>query len=667
MANLFCFRWFLLLFWGSFPLATSLNFSFNFTGSQGIEDANNLYLNGSISPTNAGLQLTTNSRTDNVNYAAGRALYRDPLRLWDSVSGDLTSFTTHFSFKIFKFPDINSTGDGIAFFLAPKYESPIPDNSGGEDLGLFNGSAHQVVAVEFDSFSNYFDPPGRYDHIGIDVYSVKSIAFANLVNFSITNASNILLGTVTYDGDSMNLTVLLSYTSVYPSVDGRSWNTSTVIDLRKYLPEEVVFGFSATTGASAEAHVILSWDFNSTELQTRSPAPAPETHGSRLLLGVVIGVGIILCAIGLVWFGLWQWRTRRRRGADDDLLSMDILFDQGRGPRSFSFQELLNATSNFAEQGKLGEGGFGAVYRGVLPDMNSLQVAIKKISKGSMQGKKEYMSEVTLFSQLRHRNLVQLIGYCHEDGEFLLVYQYMPNGSLDKHLYDPNRLLGWPERHKIAVGLASALLYLHDEWEKCVVHRDIKPSNVMLDQEFNAKLGDFGLARLVDHHFTGVTTVLAGTKGYLGPEYEKTGKARKESDVYSFGVVALELACGRKPINYAEPPNKINLIEWVRELYERGACLEAADQRLNNEFDERLMERLMVVGLWCTHQDHKLRPSIRRAIGVLSFDAPLPDLLPLLNMPRQEGYASSSSGGFSMTSGGASLNSISASSNFSVR
>ena len=189
---------------------------------------------------------------------------------------------------------------------------------------------------------------------------------------------------------------------------------------------------------------------------------------------------------------------------------MDEDFEKGTGPRKFSFDELALATSNFAEEEKLGEGGFGGVYRGFLRELNSY-VAVKRVSRGSKQGMKEYASEVTIISRLRHRNLVRLMGWCHKKGELLLVYEFMPNGNLSSCLLEEKTLLTWAMRYKIALGLASSLLYLHEQWEQCVVHRDIKSSNVMLDSDFNAKLGDFGLARLVDHGKGSQTTVLAGT------------------------------------------------------------------------------------------------------------------------------------------------------------
>ncbi|KAG5581131.1 hypothetical protein H5410_051758, partial [Solanum commersonii] len=255
----------------------------------------------------------------------------------------------------------------------------------------------------------------------------------------------------------------------------------------------------------------------------------------------------------------------------------------------------------------LGQGGFRGVYKGYLRESDSY-IAVKRISRESKQGIKEYASEVRIISRLRHKHLVQLIGWCHQKRELLLVYEFMPNGSLDHHLFKVKSHLTWPIRFKIAQGLASALFYLHEEWEQCVVHKDIKSSNIMLDSNFNAKLGDFGLARLVDHDKGSQTTVLAGTMGYMAPECVTTGKASKETDVYSFGVVA-----------------------------------EAVDPRLSSEFNEEEVEHLLIVGLWCAHPDNKCRPSIRQAIQVVNFEAPLPTLLPNMPVPTYCSYGSTTS------------------------
>lgn len=174
--------------------------------------------------------------------------------------------------------------------------------------------------------------------------------------------------------------------------------------------------------------------------------------------------------------------------------------------------------------------------------------------------------------------------------------------------------------------LAKAVLYLHEEWEQCVLHRDIKSSNVMLDLSFNAKLGDFGLARLVDHEKGSQTTILAGTVGYIAPEYCTTGKARKESDIYSFGVVLLELASGRKPIDLNAKEGQITIFEWVWELYRLGKLLKVVDSKLGGAFDEEQMEHLVIVGLWCANPNYTSRPSVRQVIQVLKFETPLPVL-----------------------------------------
>ncbi|KAF2320634.1 hypothetical protein GH714_029290 [Hevea brasiliensis] len=284
-------------------------------------------------------------------------------------------------------------------------------------------------------------------------------------------------------------------------------------------------------------------------------------------------------------------------------------FRSERGPRKFSHKELADAT-NFSEGEMLGERGFGAVHRGFLKELNSYD-SVKRVSKRSKQGVKEFAAEVKIISRLRHRNLVKLIGWCHEK-ELLLAYEFLPNGSLDSHLFYGKSLLKWEVRYRIAQGLASALLNLHEDGDECVLHGDIKSSNIMLDSDFNAKAWDFGLARLVDHAKGFQTTVLAGTMGYMSHECLNSGKASKESDIYSFRVVALEIACGRRVVEPRLQENQTRIVEWVWELYGIGKTLEAADPKLCEDFDEQEMERLMIVGLWCVHPDCTFRPLIRQ-------------------------------------------------------
>ncbi|XP_057980507.1 L-type lectin-domain containing receptor kinase IX.1-like [Malania oleifera] len=612
------FIFFLLL------ISQAKSVSFNFTSFQ--PNTQNIDYQGDAFPSNGVIQVTKNQRDENLTGSVGRASYSEPVRLWDASTGRLTDFTTHFSF-IIRAVDLSLFGDGLSFFLAP-FDSDIPLNSSGGYLALFsaesafNASRNQIVAVEFDSFQNSWDPSPN--HVGIDINSIVSVANvtwkSSMKNGSVANAW------VSYNSTTQNLSVFLTYAN--NPVFSRNSSLSYIVDLRKVLPEVVRVGFSASTGLWVEIHNILSWDFSST-LEIGDGDGKKKTG---LVVGLVLGIGVFTCGLGLFWFVRWRKRANEREEDMTFDVSMDDEFEKGTGPKRFTYRELSHATKNFVEEGKLGEGGFGGVYKGVLSDSGA-EVAVKRVSRGSKQGKKEYISEVKIISRLRHRNLVQLIGWCHEQGEFLLIYEFMPNGSLDSHLFGGKSMLTWTVRYKIALGLASALLYLHEEWEQCVVHRDIKSSNVMLDSNFNAKLGDFGLARFADHQLGLQTTVLAGTMGYLAPECVTTGKASKESDVYSFGVVALEISCGRRPVEPTAEPNRVRLVEWVWGLYGKGQLLEAADAKMGIEFDEQQIECLMVVGLWCCHPDHTLRPSIRQVINVLNFEAPLPNLPSKLPVP----------------------------------
>ncbi|CAN6329798.1 unnamed protein product [Urochloa humidicola] len=366
---------------------------------------------------------------------------------------------------------------------------------------------------------------------------------------------------------------------------------------------------------------------------TLPPAPAPvllapgissSSSKNQIVIGVSVGSVLIFTFIGFSIWVLLRWRRRKEAKLHEETRAMEDEFERGTGPKRFRYGELAIATDNFSDSQKLGEGGFGSVYRGFLKEMN-LHVAIKRVSKGSTQGRKEYASEVKTISRLRHRNLVQLIGWCHGRGDLLLVYELMPNGSLDKHLYSADNILLWPLRYKIVLEIASAILYLHQEWEQCVLHRDIKPSNVMLDASFNAKLGDFGLARLIDHTRGSYTTVPAGTLGYMDPNCRGRGGATIQSDIYSFGVILLEIACGRSPAVVVDEA-VIHLAWHVSDLHSQGRVLAAADPRLNGEFNAREMECVLVAGLWCTLDDRRWRPAIRQVLGLLRFELPLPRL-----------------------------------------
>ncbi|MFS7920638.1 putative protein kinase RLK-Pelle-L-LEC family [Helianthus anomalus] len=607
----------------SIPYITSLSFNFTFTGPRSRNPEIVIERNGSYISKD-GIHLTEDRIDVNQSQKTGRVTYIRELLLWDNKA-NVSSFSTRFTFVI----DSNRSaeyGYGLTFFLAQNNSELIPRGSMGLPMTP-SGSTNRprFVAVEFDTFWDIWDPNDTSntpmgDHVGLNINSLESVKSQKW--FSNVTGGRVCEAWIRYDSGSNNFNV--SFTGYENNRVVRQDGFTHNVDLSNELPDRVIFGFSAATGPLFQKNILRSWSFDSWYLD---PNPDPE-DGKKNRVGLIVGLSVTVPFVVILFVVLWRWkRTKSREDEDEGELDIEMNkdFEMGSGPKRFSYHELEESTGGFALQEKLGEGGFGGVYRGFLRESRTY-IAVKRMSKTSKQGIKQYASEVRIISRLRHKNLVQLIGWCHEKRELLLVYEYMENRSLDTHLFKLKSLLAWGTRYKIAHGLASALLYLHEEWEQCVLHRDIKPSNVMLDSNFNAKLGDFGLAKLVDHDKGVQTTMLAGTLGYMAPECVVTGKASKESDVFSFGVVALEIACGRKPIDYNAQESQQRLVEWVWELYGTGKLLNAVDPRLGSDFEEEEIKQLMIIGLWCQHPDSKLRPTMRQVIQVLNSEASLPVL-----------------------------------------
>lgn len=615
------------------PVSESTPISFDFQNFS--HNSSLLLLQGNATLINGSIAIT-----EFTDHSVGHVTYHQPLHLYDN-HGNLASFSTYFSFVI-DAKNTNPHGDGFTFFLVPNTSSIPYDNYEGSILGLMSSddqlhhTTGTFVAVEFDTYKNDWDPDG--DHVGIDINFLKSIVYENWMSGSLDG--RVSQAWISYDSSSSKLDVrFTNFTSGDPGKSAFGQLTYQV-NLSQVLGSEwVTFGFSASTGSFKEHHKIFSWSFSSTFPNTPlSPSPVPygvflndddqqaeRSNPSSLVWGTGIGVGVTVFSLVITGWLLYRRKSLKGKDGFDFAVEIDDEFGTKTGPRKFLYHELARATNNFEEKGKLGEGGFGCVYKGLLKEPN-LCIAVKRVSKGSKQGLKEYASEVRIISHLRHRNLVQLIGWCHDKGELLLAYEFMPNKSLDWHLFESNRALSWETRFKIVQGLASALLYLHELGDQCVLHRDIKSSNIMLDSSFNAKLGDFGLARLVDHQKGSQTTVLAGTFGYMAPECLMSGKSSKESDVYSFGVVALEIACGKKSIVPNIEEGSELLLHRVWGLYGSGKFLDAVDARLKGNFTRQAMECLMMVGMWCAHPDSTLRPSIGQAIKMLNRESPMPHL-----------------------------------------
>ncbi|KAI3826630.1 hypothetical protein L1987_00679 [Smallanthus sonchifolius] len=324
----------------------------------------------------------------------------------------------------------------------------------------------------------------------------------------------------------------------------------------------------------------------------------------------------------------------------------------GHSPKTFSYSELYIGTKGFSKDEILGSGGFGRVYRAVLPRDGTV-VAVKCLMETGERFEKTFAAELAAVANLRHRNLVPLRGWCVHDDQLLLVYEYMPNRSLDRVLFRrAGAGLGWDRRLKIVTGLAAALFYLHEQLEAQIIHRDVKTSNVMLDSSFSARLGDFGLARWLEHElkyqistpsakhqkFRAVdTTLIGGTIGYLSPEsFHKGGVATAKSDVFSFGIVLLEITSGRKAIDLTFPDEKIILLDWIRELADEQMILKAVDRQLKDgSYEVHDMEHLIRLGLLCTLHDPKSRPNMRWILESLSLNfGKLPELPSFKTHPR---------------------------------
>ncbi|KAG2713938.1 hypothetical protein I3760_03G002600 [Carya illinoinensis] len=320
--------------------------------------------------------------------------------------------------------------------------------------------------------------------------------------------------------------------------------------------------------------------------------------------GLVGGVGALLIIALLVWFSLSRRPKAAFRG---DILGATEL----RGPVNYKFKDLKSATNNFSEKNKLGEGGFGDVYKGTLK--NGKIVAVKKLDIGkSLRAKADFESEVKLISNVHHRNLIRLLGCCSKGPEQLLVYEYMANSSLDKFLFGERRgSLNWKQRNDIILGTAKGLAYLHEEFHVCIIHRDIKTSNILLDDDFQPKIADFGLARLLPEDQSHLSTRFAGTLGYTAPEYAIHGQLSEKVDTYSFGVVVLEIICGRKSRELKNGDDGDYLLSRAWNLHENGKHLDLVDDTLDpNDYTSEEVKRIIEIALMCTQSSAAQRPSM---------------------------------------------------------
>ncbi|XAR73646.1 Non-specific serine/threonine protein kinase [Bertholletia excelsa] len=610
-----------------------------FTNSQTVYYNTIFQVESPATISNDALQVTPDSASAafNVSYLSGRIMFKQPFKLWeggvDSKSNKVASFNSSFLINLYQYPTNSTPGEGLAFVIAPDLN--LPPNSYGEYLGLTNATtdgaeANQLVAVELDTFKESFDPDSN--HVGLNINGVRSNKTASLTPLGIdlvadAPAANFFVVWIQYDGTKKAIEVYIAQQETKTSPTPARPSSPVLrsdLDLQRIVSQKSYFGFSASTGNATQLNCVIGWNLTVEYF--------PEGKHQGLTIG--LGVGIPVAAVVLVGLAALCYRVHKSRVARSRSNLVGALRSLPGTPREFKFRELKKATNNFDEKNKLGQGGFGVVYRGYLQKEN-LELAVKWFSRESIKGEDDFLAELTIINRLRHKHLVRLLGWCHRNGKLLLIYEYMPNGSLDQHLFisadeEDRKPLNWNLRYKIISGVASALHYLHHEYDQRVVHRDLKASNIMLDCHFNARLGDFGLARALDNEKTSYAEADAagvpGTLGYIAPECFHTGKATQQSDVYAFGAVLLEVVSGHRP--GAKIGGFHLLVDWVWSLHRDGRLLEAVDGRLHEDYVPEEAQRLLLLGLACSHPIASERPKTPAIVQIISGAVPVPVVPP---------------------------------------
>lgn len=593
----------------------------------------------------------------NSSSGVGRALYVYPIKFLEPSTNTTASFSCRFSFSILASPSC-PFGDGFAFLITSKADSFVFSNG---FLGLPDPH-DSFIAVEFDTS---FDPVHgdiNDNHVGIDVNSVFSVASVDAISKGIDLKSGREMRAWIEYSDALKLIrVWVGYSPVKPETPV----LAAQIDLTGKVKEYMHVGFSASNAAAGSAlHIVERWRFrtfgshpdaiqedddclvcsgddfkNPGEIHRKGFDFRVPVVGLRIpIWSLLPGLAAIAILTAFIVFSLIRGK---KVNPEDQVGEGDTNSGLNRIPGRLSLAEIKSATLGFNENTIVGQGASATVYKGSIPTIGS--VAVKRFDRAHWPqcNRNPFTTEfTTMTGYLRHKNLVQFQGWCSEGTETALVFEYLPNGSLSQFLHrtpsseEEFLVLSWKQRVNIILGVASAITYLHEECERQIIHRDVKTCNIMLDAEFNAKLGDFGLAEVYEHSALLAgrdATLPAGTMGYLAPEYVFTGVPSEKTDVYSFGIVVLEVCTGRRPVG----DDQTVLVDLMWSLWEKGKVLDGADVMLKEEFDAEEMERVLMVGMVCSHPDCEKRPSVKEAVRIIRGEAPLPVLparRPLLRM-----------------------------------
>ncbi|KAG6553973.1 hypothetical protein Mapa_004890 [Marchantia paleacea] len=549
------------------------------------------------------------NRSDPVPETYSMVTKTAPIQFFDTARSKWNSLRTSFGFLITESGGGQTRGDGFTFVMLG---TPHQPGIGGYGLGVYNDTSprSETLAIEFDVWKSDYDLETlenigdiNSNHVGIDVDRIESKVQRDAEEAGVALIGREIHTWIDYESLSKLLEIRISYSSIKPDLSFLNYT----VDLSNIFVSgpQVYVGFSAGNGGKYSYYDIREWYFEhfpSTTVDAPGPTPNATPSGSggtdvMAIIASVSGGTVAVLLFGLLTLFLCKRKSYKAMKQTQYLGDMGVSIE-------YSYKQLSQATGQFQEESKLGEGSFGSVYKGVLPDTGQ-SVAVKRVSSESKQGFKEFMAEVSIISQLRHRSCWAgawtETNFCSSEGS----------------------VLPWELRFKIILGAAEALHYLHKGWRQQVIHRDFKSSNILLDEEFNAMLGDFGLARKVDHHQNLATTKVAGTYGYIAPEVPATQKFTEKTDVYAFGAVTLEIVTGCRALN-CDPVDPGLLVESVWSKVVEGNINSCVDERLGKAYDEGQPELLLHLGLLCCDPVPHARPSMRDALCMLRGAVPMP-------------------------------------------
>lgn len=585
-----------------------------------------------LSNTNRSLQIPDESQANGLKQQAGRALYSSPIRLFDPQTQTPASFQTTFSFQFHN--DINTTnsthgGSGLTFVIVPdEFTLGRP----GPWLAMINDACdedYKAVAVEFDTRWNpeFGDPSDN--HVGINLGTMVSAKAINASDVGVfLNDSSVHRAWIAYNGPNRWIDIRLgSDVDHYPQKPV----FSGPLDISQFLKEYMFVGFSASTGNHTQIHSVLSWNFTSTS-QAFLRVPSSETCEGKIVVGsagritrteppssFLIFMAVVVLALAVMLSLYYNGRRKGREG--NTMSSYDVVFPEKKRPtppnkpRKFTTAELSAATASFDEIEILGSDSKGVYYRGKLSISSAChcQVAIKRfssqfLSSAGVEYKKRLMKEIISISKVRHPNLVPIRGWCQDNKETMVVYEFIVNGSLDKWLFGVG-VLPWTRRFKVVKDVAEGLNFLHS---KQLAHKNLKPSSVFLDVSFRAVLGDFGF-------------VLCGTESR---RFESA--VSQSADVFEFGLFVLEVVAGKKrtekKVGFLGEFGEMGLLELAWRLHETDEKATLVDKRMGCLMRLEQVVRVLEIGLLCTLNENKGRPSMDQVVEFLSMEKPLPEL-----------------------------------------